>query len=73
MLPFKKQDGSASSQPIPTEHRKPDDGSDFDSMEAVAQDLLNALKSGDAKAVAAALRAAFELADSQPHKEGEHT
>lgn len=72
MLPFKKSDFGASPN-IPTETRKPDDGSDFDSLEAAGQDLIDAVKSGDAKAVAAALRAAFELVDGEPHEEGPHT
>lgn len=50
-----------------TEIMGPDPG-----MEAAAQDLLSAIKADDAKAVAAALRNAFELADSEPHEEGSH-
>lgn len=77
MLPFLKrsQEGSASS---PVEHvkRSADDDAqpedDFDSLEAAAQDLITAVHSKDVTAVASALRAAFELCDSQPHTEGPH-
>ena len=42
-------------------------------MHSAAQDLINAIHSRDTKAVAEALKAAFEIADSQPHEEGPHT
>ena len=73
MLPYLKRnkDGSASS-PVEAIERKPDHEENFDVMESVAQDILNALESKDAKALAEALRAAFELMDSEPHEEGEH-
>jgi hypothetical protein len=38
-----------------------------------ANDLKNALDANDMAAAAAALRAAFEILDSQPHVEGPHT
>ena len=37
-----------------------------------AEDLINAIHSKDVGAVAKALEAAFEIADSQPHEEGSH-
>lgn len=79
MLPFLKlnkdaiADASASS---PVLNRKPDnkpsESDEYDSLESAAQDLMDALKSGNVKDAAAALRAAFELCDSEPHVEGEH-
>lgn len=74
MIPFlknKEASTASASEPI---QRKPDDGSepDYDGMEAAAEDLIAAVHSKDAKAVAAALRAAFEIADSEPHEEGPH-
>ncbi len=73
MLPFLKKTKEASaSLPIESQERKPDNDNDFDSLEVAAQDLLHAIEKKDAKAVAEALRAAFELVDSQPHFEGEH-
>jgi hypothetical protein len=73
MLPFlkKTQDASAS---IPTDkiERKPDHEQEYDEMESAAEDLCNAIHAKDYKMAAEALRAAFEMMDSQPHKEGPH-
>jgi hypothetical protein len=75
VLPFYsrlKESGSMS--PVPdTMLRESDHEEAYDSMHAAAQDLINAVHSKDVKAVAEALRAAFELADSGPHSEGPHT
>jgi hypothetical protein len=55
--------GSASSSdPIV---RKPDDGSDYDPLHSAADDLKQALDEGNTKAIAAALRAAFEIWQSE--------
>ncbi len=73
MLPFMKKDKEASvSAPPDVKMRKPDDGEAYDVMHSAAQDLISAVHSKNVKGVAEALRAAFELADSQPHEEGEH-
>jgi len=74
MLPFlkRKQEGSMSAD---DDHvlRKPDEGSEeYDTMHAVAEDLLKAIEAKDVPGIAAAFRAGFELADSEPHEEGEH-
>ena len=71
MLPFRKrQDEASASAPVESIERTPDEGAEeFDSMESAAQDLCDAVHSKDIKAVAAALRAAFELMESQPHEE----
>lgn len=73
MLPFlkNKQDVSAST-PMETKERKPDMDT-FDSMDTASQDVLDAIKANDVKALSAALRAACELCDSEPHEEGSHT
>lgn len=73
MLPFlrNKQDASASG-PIESVERKPDEGAEYDSMESAAEDLCNAIHAKDYKGAAAALRAAFELMEIEPHKEGPH-
>jgi hypothetical protein len=69
MLPFlKKNQDSASSEPVESMDREPD----YDSLEAACQDLFEAFKSNDLKAGAAAIRAAFELCDAEPHHEGPH-
>lgn len=73
MLPFLKLNKDASaSGPVDSLERNPDSEPEYDALESAAEDLINAIHSKDAKGAAAALRAAFELADSQPHEEGEH-
>jgi hypothetical protein len=42
-------------------------------LEAAAHELIKAIGEKDPKAVAAALRNAFNLVDAAPHEEGEHT
>jgi hypothetical protein len=72
MLPFLKlkHEGSASS-PVEHQTREPDDGSDYDSLESAAQDLISAVHSKNVKAVCEALRAAFELCDLGPQSSDE--
>lgn len=75
MLPFLKKSKEAGVQgPVDSIKREHDEDKEqeFDAMEAVAEDLINALHSKDIKGAAAALKAAFEIADSQPHIEGPH-
>lgn len=54
---------------------KPQDESDDHSaaIEACARDLITALHAKDVKGVASAICSAFEILDSLPHEEGEHT
>lgn len=73
MIPFLKRKEEASiSAPADKIKRDPDDGAEVDSLEVAAEDLCNAVHAKDYKAAASALRAAFELLDSEPHEEGEH-
>jgi hypothetical protein len=73
MIPFlKRKDEASVSMPADSIKREPDEEPEYDALESAGQDLIDAVKSGDAKAAAAALRAAFQLADSQPHEEGPH-
>lgn len=78
MLPFlKKKQATAAAAPT-TNFRAPDDKEKAekdqqDGMHMAAMDLIRSVQSGDVKGTAEALRAAFEIADSEPHKEGEHT
>lgn len=73
MLPFRKrQDEASASAPVDKIERKPDDGAEFDSMEACAEDILQAMEKKDVKMLAAALRSAFEMLDMEPHVEGPH-
>lgn len=56
-----------------TPDKKPDDQSPDDSgIEACAEDLIHAVHAKDVKAVAEAIKAAFEILDAQPHEEGPH-
>ena len=70
MLPFlKKAKEAGVSAPIESVTRTPDEGAEYDPMESAAQDLLDAIKSNNIKDVAAALRAAIELASAQEEQE----
>lgn len=77
MLPFLKprpQTGVVITQRMSDHGVKPDTSDqDYDSIEACATDLIRAVHAKDAQAVCKALRAAFEIMDSEPHEEGEHT
>lgn len=73
MLPFlKKNHEAAASGPVESLERKPDEGAEYDVLESAAEDLCKAIESKDYKGAAAAIRAAFELLESEPHEEGEH-
>lgn len=76
MLPFLKPKPQVG---LIIENRKPDGNSekeheDHDDMglEACSEDLIRAVHAKDAKSVAAALRAAFEICEAYPHEEGPH-
>ena len=73
MLPFLKnmQEASASAPADPVK-RNPDNEEDYDSLHVAAEDVIAAVHAKDAKALAQALKAAFEIIDSEPHEEGEH-
>jgi len=74
MLPYLKLKNEASaSGPIESKQVNTMEGEEeYDGLESAAEDLCNAIEAKDYKAAASALRAAFELLDSQPHEEGEH-
>lgn len=72
MLPFLKSKEGSASFPVESIERKPDEGDEYDVLESAAEDLCHAIDAKDYKAIASALRSAFELMDSQPHDEGEH-
>jgi hypothetical protein len=75
VLPFlKRKQDAALGEPLDHLTRKADDASDedLDGLEVAAHDALDAIKRSDAKALAEALKAAFELCDAEPHEEGEH-
>ncbi len=79
MLPFLKQKPAAA---LIISKRTPDDpagktehaaGDEYHELEGICEDILRAIESKDAKALAMAIKDAFEVADSYPHEEGPHT
>jgi hypothetical protein len=76
MLPFFKP--KAASVGLIVSERKPDsypepiDENNDAGLDACSADLILAVHAKSIKAVTAALKAAFELLDSQPHVEGPH-
>jgi len=80
VLPFikaKKLGGSDSGSVIfrkPDESEMPEDKERHEdhALEAVAQEIREALNASDNKALSRALKAFFEICDSMPHEEGEH-
>lgn len=77
MLPFlkkKQQTGVIVKTRQPDEKPEQEENEQEDQgLMVCAQDLIDAIAAQDVKAVASALRAAFQIADSEPHEEGEHT
>lgn len=73
MLPMLKDKKEASiALPSDSIQREPDEEQEYDFMESAAEDLCHAITSKDYKAIAEALRAAFDIMESQPHEEGPH-
>ena len=60
----RKQDGA-------NEIEDQEDGDE--GINAAATDLIRAIHAKDEMGVAAAIKAAFQILDSEPHEEGEHT
>lgn len=53
---------------------KPEESKTDDSgIDACAEDLIQAIHARDVKAAAEAIKAAFEILDSEPHEEGSHS
>lgn len=73
MLPFLKHSKEASAaSPVESIKRDHDEDHEYDGLEMAMEELAGHLSSKDWKAAAQCFRAAAELVDSQPHKEGEH-
>ena len=70
-LPFLKHKEASISVNPESVKRKPDHEEEYDFLDSASEDLINAIHSKDSKGVSAALRAAFELMESQPHEENE--
>lgn len=76
MLPFLRPEKMSSviiarrtKDGIKDEH---EEGEHESGLMSAAEDLIKAVHSKDIKAVASALKSAFEISDSEPHVEGEH-
>lgn len=77
MLPFMKPKAQAG---IMTTYRKPDsdesaqapETEQYDETHGIAEDILRAVSTKDAKALAEALKDMFEVLDAEPHTEGPH-
>jgi hypothetical protein len=73
MLPFLKNKLEASVTEDPDHiKRDPDEEQEYDAIDSASEDLCKAIHSKDIKGISEALKAAFELCDSEPHIEGEH-
>ncbi len=76
MLPFLKKKpvaGLIVHTRTPDEKPESQEDDENQAVEAAASDVLAAIEAKDVRALASALRAAFEICDSYPHEEGEHT
>lgn len=73
MLPFlKSKDDGVGVAPVDVMQRKPDDGADYDMLDAVADDMLMALEKKDKKLLKSALSALvdhLQAMDEQQDKE----
>lgn len=75
MLPFmKNKEGSASSNVDDVKRRKPDEGADaveYDTMDAIADDLLMAVKAQDKAMVKAAIQSLCDYIQAQDIQQDE--
>lgn len=66
MLPFlKNRDDGVGTGPVETQRRKPDEPSDFDTLDAVSEDLLTAVQNKDKGLLRAALTALCDYLRSE--------
>jgi hypothetical protein len=82
-LPFLRKKNDAGIAGVMVQHRSPDaegeghkdqeDHTEEHGLKACAKDLMDCISAGDEAGVAKALRAAFDILDSEPHVEGPHT
>jgi hypothetical protein len=75
MLPFLKKPHGHVGLIIKT--RQPDAGAENvkedKGLEACASDMLRAIQANDPKSFAVAIKNAFDIMESEPHEEGEHS
>ncbi len=65
-LPFlKNRDDGVGVGPVEAIERKPDEEGDYDMLDAVAEDMMAAFKSGDVKALKEALEALVDHVKAQ--------
>lgn len=72
MLPFKSKEGSMSGPIENVQLKTSDEDKDYDFLEDVCMDFIHAIHAKDPSAAADAIKAIFNLLDSQPHEEGPH-
>ena len=78
MLPFLKNK-QANSAGLFVKEREPDqpkeekDMSHDEALDSCAKDVMSSIQRQDAKSLKEALKDFFEICDSMPHEEGEHT
>lgn len=80
MLPFLKRNQKSMSSGVIVQNRAPDakpegqepEASDTDAIMDCAKDLITAVHAHDAKGVAEAMKAAFDILETLPHDEVEH-
>ena len=79
MLPFLKPKQKGYATGIIVKNRTPDEKPEENqedkdaSIHACAKDLITAVHAHDIPGAAEAMRSAFEILESQPHEEAEHT
>lgn len=79
MLPFLKnktkqgEAGLTIKVRIPDEQENQENSNENEGLEAAARDIISAVHMKNHTALAEALKAAFDICDSMPHEEGEHT
>jgi hypothetical protein len=75
LLPFlskKRQNAGVIVQERAPDEKPEENQEDNSGIEACAKDLIDAVHAQNIKGAADAIKAAFEILDSQPHEEGEH-
>lgn len=74
MLPFlKNRDEGGASGPAESIERKPDEGGDYDTLDAVAEDLLKAIEKKDAALLKSALSSLCDHIQAQDVAQDELT
>lgn len=71
ILAMRKKPGAGAEMPPPGDDMEHDESPD-DGMEACGEEMLAAIESKDARALAEAVKHLFTMADAMPHQEGEH-